>query len=222
MIKKALVGFILIVGLLITGNANAAIITTATGIDGYSWLTFDVTLGMSRDYVEANLLGPGQEYDGYEYASRLETELLLDSYYDGGTGDLHDDGVDVFYCIETSEASMEFLNVFGVTYVIQRVLGAKFRFGAEGDVNYEPTTGDAYHPYGYVFNRQADGYGWFSENFGTNADGGWYGIADNGSDSSVASLLVQHSSAPVPIPTTIHLLVAGLAGLAVFRKKFKK
>jgi hypothetical protein len=55
---------------------NANIITTSLGIEGYEWLEFSRTQGMSRVHVEDNLLGHGQEFEGYRYATRLETELL--------------------------------------------------------------------------------------------------------------------------------------------------
>ncbi len=227
--KKMTVLFAMVMIFGIVGVTNAAIVTTAPEINGYSWLEFDVTQGMSRAYVEANLLGAGQEYEGYRYASRLETELLLDSYYVGGSGDLHDDGMDQYWYWSTHDAAYALIRDFGSTYAMypnytseDTAFGVMFYYGLDietpggdnqtfrGDVRY----GDHDRSFGQEYGRMLE------------KDGAWAGADlsnywwfDDASNGMTASLLVH---TPVPVPPSMLLLSSGLAGLAGFRRKFKK
>ncbi len=232
----------LLVGLFIfgmVGFVEAAIITTtAPGINNYEWLDFSETWNMSRNDVEANLLAGGKTYQGFRYATRTETAMLLDSFYSGDITDV-DDGTRVV----TANAATDFLSLFGsittVGYssyetvpsvengsvVFTHSERATFIYG-ESFPLYEDMYGrDSASLYGDVrgywyYGEPAAGY--FHSDFGTDSESSaphWVG--DGGGAPSMASLLVR-SSTPVPIPSAILLLGSGILGLVGVRRKKQK
>lgn len=226
-------------------NGSATIVTTAPGIYGYEWLEFSHTARMTRDTVETTLLGSGQPFIDYRYATRLETELLLDSYYKRGTGDLHNDGMDIGLSPWTYDAAADFLDDFG--YYADHIYewderAALFYYGSQYELEQLLAPEDTY--LGYVYERN-NGFtammygeeptyeGLFGSNFGTNANGAGYRIRkneyyENGFDNShmSMSLLVKSPTTPAPTPapepTTIILISAGILGLIRSKTRRKK
>ncbi len=222
-------------------NANATIVTTADGIYGYEWLEFTHTRHMHRDAVEATLLGSDQPLDGFRYATRLETELLLDSYYTSGTGDLHNDGMDLGLMPETYDAADAFLDDFGYFWDTIYEWNERIAFFYYGsDYELEQLLQPEYTYLGSVYERNSEEYaefydedpiyeGLFKYDWGTDADSAGYWIRKNefywnGFDNidMGMSLLVKSSAAPVPEPTTILLFSAGIIGLIGSRTRRKK
>lgn len=217
-------------------DAGAAVITTtASGINGYQWLSFDETWDMSRDDVEANLLGAGHALSEYRYASRLETELLLDSYYTAGSGDLHDDNVDTGSMTDTFDMANAFMNDFriGISNTSAST-GIKTEYSAFYYGLDSETLDKDESMYGIVGRRTGDAnydsQGEVRAEFGTDSSQLYSDLGkidDTFQAPYLGSLLVK-APAPtpsaVPEPSTIFLFGTGMAGLIGSRlnKKNKK
>ena len=78
-INGILKGLFLIVGIFIHIPANASIINTIEG-QSYEWLELSGTAGFSRIEVEDLLADTLSSFYGYRYATRTETQALLESY----------------------------------------------------------------------------------------------------------------------------------------------
>ena len=219
-----------ILGSVVTSNATI-IRNTVAGIENLEWLEFEYTQGLSRDNVEASILITNTAlYDGYRYATRAETALLLDSYYAFDLTDV-DDG----WRISTAWAANEFLNDFGYTYSytpdknnydIKSLEGKKIKTDLYEQTTFMYGTAEAeYTLLGHVamhsFNEKAKA-GYFYQSLGTDQTFETPMYTSRLSfNSTIASLLVRDVQ-PVPEPATVLLFGTGVVGLVGSRIRKKK
>jgi hypothetical protein len=183
---------------------------------------------MSRIDVEANILNTTL-YEGYRYATREETSLLLNSYYKFDLTDA-DDG----WSKSTKWVASDFLNDFGLTYsqAYDNIINLESSEGKKFKTNlYEQATfmyGAAEAEYtllGHVamhsFNEKAKA-GYFYQSLGTDQtfETPMYTSRSSFND-TIASLLVRDIQ-PIPEPATVLLFGTGLAGLIGSRVRKKK
>jgi hypothetical protein len=230
-------------GISTTGNAHiittdGTILTDTTGLEGLEWLPLTETAGMSRSEVESNLFGT-TAYEGYRYATRLETELLLGSYFEGNLLDY-----DFGETTNTAEAADSFINDFGAldSDVYELFTGTDdldnpisydgyrssyFIYGAETTEDLRLTDAILYGGVDVILNGESPVAGIFMEYFGTDSSHvrPSYIFNDIGEE-SIGSLLVKDNNTPanpVPEPTTLILFSTGLLGLfGVSRTRAKK
>lgn len=213
-------------------TSNATIIrNSVAGIENLEWLEFEYTQGLSRDDIEASILTPNTAiYDGYRYATREETALLLDSYYAFDLTDV-DDG----WRISTAWTANEFLNDFGYTYSftpdkknynIESMEGKKIKTDFYEQATFMYGTAEAGgsllgHIAMHSFNEKAKA-GYFHQSLGTDQTFETPLYTSRSSfDPTIASLLVRDVQ-PVPEPATMLLFSTGIAGLIASRMRKKK
>lgn len=233
--------------LLVSGQGYAAIISLTNtnteysaglfaDLQGLEWLTLDETLGVSRSSIEDGSSGNWLN-EGWRYASRNETETIVNSIWGGTT-----DG----WSSDNSAGAKWFVDVFGATYQqndseFTNLVFSRFWFGdnlecdssigttCEGGVGYADNIG-----FSISAPVLADGQ-WNLETTYI-ADDGPAGniqdfrganlgrIPDNNSGPSDATLtelgnLLVRDITPVPTPTTLPLFGIGLVGLGWLRRK---
>ncbi len=215
---------VMILGGVESSQANTLTVVD-TGISGYTWLTFDTTglLGESKNDVltAIGLAGVGDELYGYEYASRLQTEELLDSYFAMNPppppnqldDDLSEDGHAGGWEEDTYAAAQAFTYDFGMTY--QFVLSSKpynYSYFLYGDVNDNYYSGGQYFTgatmsgYGAVAHTHniddqvvTNGLGVFHTGYGADASRTTVEILPNDYSSyKFSSLLVRATTPPTP------------------------
>lgn len=223
MIFKSIIGATCTCLAVVSFNANAAVANTLNGID-YEWLDFSVTIGLSRDQVEAQIAtaAPGDALYGYQYASRALTEDLLLSYTTW-------DGLSGWHSNPVAIAGMdEFIKDFGTTNIVNFVLTTITT--VEGDditYNYRRNASFLYGSSGECFIglpcwgfqsvlslkdvndtavSQDATLGWDSTDPNTH-----YFTSTSTPNLYIASLLVRE--AIVPIPPAAWLFGSGLIGL---------
>ena len=227
---------------LITVSANAALISSATvsvsygDLQGLEWLSLDVTAGRSRTDVESDT---ALNADGWRYATRQETETLVNSVSSSGiSGTSH-----VHYA-----GARWFLDNFGVLNIVNDdfyvgLNSSAFFFGEYGECSadhnqscygslatfenygrnvFSPVWNGTYWAYdqtyraghghaGVVTDQGGANMGLTSENYVTSIDH---------VSSTFGSLLVREASV-VPIPASVWLFGSGLLGLVGIARRRK-
>ena len=213
-----------IITLVLSSNANSAIINTLNGIE-YEWLELTETAGFSRDQVEIRLTDSNDVLYGYEYASRSLVEDLFLSYapWDGlngtHTNSLAIDGVVsmlgdfgqlnyVNYGTQTTVSTVD-----GGTVSISEIDRSTAFYGNQSECGIDSCVA-LIMVYDYFGNPvsayQTDAGGW---------DATASYVTTHPSDSlgsSKGSFLVRTSV--VPVPAAIWLFGSGLVGLVGFAK----
>ena len=223
-------------------NASAALISSATvsvsygDLQGLEWLSLDVTVGRSRTDVESDTV---LNADGWRYATRQETETLVNSVSSSGvSGTSH-----VHYA-----GARWFLDNFGVLNIVNDdfyvdLNSSAFFFGEYGECSadhnqscygslatfenygrdvFSPVNNGTYWAYdqtyrawhghaGIVTDRLGANMGYTSENYVTSIDN---------VSSAFGSLLVREASV-VPIPAALWLFGSGLLGLVGMARRKK-
>jgi len=218
----------LIISMGLTINAEASFLHSVGGVD-YEWMEFSATVDQSRRDVEAQFSDTNSAMYGYRYASRTETQALLESYT--GIHDIKDYYTEEKYT--TYAAGMtEFFNDFGIlsitdfgqvipnqnatgdntTFSMRHRYTSYFYYGEATECDNE-----SWSCWGRALGFALDGNITAYEtpnNWGWDASNGWQNISAlsvNPYDTT-ASLILKDVSA-VPVPAAIWLFGSGLIGL---------
>jgi hypothetical protein len=208
---------------------HASVINNING-NGYEWLEFSNTINLSRVNVDALLTDTNSEMYGYRYATRAETQSLLESYMPYVPAELN--GWEA-YLVPSAQA---FFSDFGITH--QEMLGTTvnaqtsdgvfisynmhitsyFNYGAAGECGID------YSCTGNVFTAAFDGnilaqltpaHRGFDALWPTPELTSIYSV-----ESLQASLLVR-DIIPVPVPSAFWLLGTGIFTLIGFARAKK-
>jgi hypothetical protein len=200
-----------------TVPAQAAIVTgphtTNAGkqvnLQGLAWLSLDMTRGISRDAVESGY--GGLTSDGWRYATRNETANLLQSLWGGTTQGFTVDNGDgaVWFFTYLGQGPLEFLGA-----VIRN-----FFYGDAGECTPDLAQ-SCLGSYGVLFSNVVGNppQGSFALRFGL--DDAWplpETVDSSLQEPTFGNLLVRGNA--IPEPGT--LMLVGVGGAALFRKKTK-
>ena len=207
----------LLAGSTLTGQAYASVINTLDGT-GYEWLELSNTTSLSRITVESLLGDTTSALYGYRYATRLETQALLESYMSYVPAELNQ------WEAYAAPGAQAFLNDFGltmqedlgvtytglsndgVTFDYNMYLRSYFNYGATGECGVDVSC------LGNVFTAALDGTvqvmftpshrgydaTWATPDIYSSYDSSWI----------LASLLVREVT-PVPLPAAAWLFING-------------
>lgn len=225
--KKAL-SISLLTTAVMAGHSYASVINTLGGT-GYEWLELSNTSNLSRVTVESMLGDTGSALYGYRYATRLETQALLESYMPYVPAELNHweayaaPGAQLFFNDfgMTLQDNLGVINQAvsndGVTFDYNMHLISYFNYGATGECGVGVSCA------GNMFTAALDGTiqamftpahrgfdaAWATPDTYSNYDSNWI----------QASLLVRELM-PVPVPAAAWLFITGLLGLiAVARRR---
>ncbi len=106
---KSLLPACILFSLSFINPANASIINNIGGIN-YEWLEFDNTVNMTRVSVESMLTDSNSSLYGYRYATRAETQALLESYMPYIPAELN------HWEAYLAPGAQSFFNDFGITF----------------------------------------------------------------------------------------------------------
>ena len=234
--RKSLKSIICILMLIFGTYTNASIIRIINGTET-AWLELAETAGLSRTEIEASLADTNSNLYGYRYATRLETQMLLESYNPNPSELNH------WYSYMATGAQ-EFFDEFGALYYDD----FDGDYTTTSSTIYNVTTADGVQ---ISYNLGINSYFFYgsSDECGASVScvGRMYGLALDGvmqaqltpavrgfdayelnphtlpSDSSEwirGSLLVADTSfAPVPAPAALWLFGSGLLGLIGVAKR---
>jgi hypothetical protein len=215
MMKKLFAfSFVMLLTLGIVGIGNATLLKSGLNIldtrTGLTWLHHSVTSDMSYDYVIANLLSTGQEYEGWRYASGEETANLLISNFgfQPGYNLGHRTQEDVDRISALTEMFGDIVGLGGLGVEGSGILGVVGEFSAPPQANYLSVMGSY----------------WFgTDNYYSIMSVGNWTISSSAHMSYYSHFLVKDGeNVPVPEPSTMLLLASGLLGLAGFRKRSRE
>ncbi|MCU7940416.1 MAG: PEP-CTERM sorting domain-containing protein [gamma proteobacterium symbiont of Bathyaustriella thionipta] len=219
------------------GNGNSA------DLQNLEWLSFDQTLGQSRDQVET-AIDTGGALQGWRYASRVETETLLTSLWGGlFNGFSGDNGPGASWFLNTfgsiAETATGFDNLRGINFFFGN--GGECRddtsFSCRGEVRAADNYGADWTEFNVNTRTETLSYtadsgpiGFLFEELGTDMDyldGNWTWL-NSDVHTNGASLLVWDSlnqGAPpqqsIPEPSAIALMGLGLLGFGLARRKIR-
>lgn len=205
-------------------TAQATIVMPSCNYTGYAceFLEFSYSQNYSRDEIDILRTQEGSVFYGYRYASRYETEALLDSYFA-----LPLTSFDTGWRPETYNTAVDFLTDFGALDMTTSSGATSFIYGSEWEITYETMFDDTTY-LGYVAYDDGNAYvpatGYFYETQGTDRSV-HSSYLETTSVSSynmyTASLLVRYVDvAPVPVPAAVWLFGSGLVGLiGIARRK---
>ncbi|MCP5144761.1 MAG: hypothetical protein H6978_08045 [Gammaproteobacteria bacterium] len=213
--------------------ASAAVVNSGTStnadLQGLEWLSLDVTAGMSREDVEASAL---LTTEGWRYATRSETEALINSLWGG---------VYNGYSPDNAPGALDFLTTWGILSTANsgytNPKSSSFIFGESGACDASP----AYSCLGTVTHFDDSPHGWLVLNVNTGLNespyvsgmvgffsdnvGGNFGVTDSNQlrlnvsqNAATGSLLVREAS-PVPLPPALSFLALGLFSLIGARRR---
>ncbi|MBI3188408.1 MAG: hypothetical protein HYZ31_11160 [Gammaproteobacteria bacterium] len=218
----------LLAGSALTGQAYASVINTLDGT-GYEWLELSNTTNLSRVTVESLLGDTTSALYGYRYATRLETQALLESYMPYVPAELN------HWEAYAAPGAQSFFNDFGITWqddlgVINQALSndgvifdynmhliSYFNYGAAGECGVDVSCA------GNMFTAALDGsvQAMFTPSH-RGFDATWATpdtFSNFDANQIQASLLVRELIA-VPVPAAVWLFSTGLIGLmAVVRSR---
>lgn len=243
-IKSLLIAFSLTASL----STQAAIISgahtlsngNAVALQGLEWLSFDVTVGRSRNDIETSGFLDTYDGGGWQYADRKQTETLINSLwggvYDGWSSDNGSGAVWIRDNFKFSGHNSNFNNTQWTNYNFQNFLfgaskdcTALLTFSCRGTIN----AADNYsldiraldiqtRRTSYSYSGGSGALGWFADDYG-----GDFGVQDynvlemfDTRHNDLASLLVRKASitsTQVSEPSTIAIFALGLMGLGVRR-----
>ena len=215
-------------------SANASIIRPLNGIN-YEWMELAATAGKSRLEVESLLMDSSSDLYGYKYASRVETQLLFESY--------HDMPIDLnVWNHYMASGAQEFYNEFGATFYDyygpsstttadgfkvdwDTQISSYIVMGEEGECGFQTSClgrifslaqGDKIQALLAPYSR---GWDATSTVFSTRPY--------DGDSFTTGSLLLKDVSSflvpvPVPVPGSIWLFLSGLIGLIKFSASKRK
>lgn len=211
-------------------QANASIVNNINGMN-YEWLEFSNTLNLSRASVESMLIDSNNSLYGYRYATRTETQALLESYMPYVPAELN------HWETYLAPSAQAFFNDFGITLVenfgttyqiassdgspvsYNMYLTSYFNYGAAGECGIDYSCKGNMLAAALDWNIQAQFMPAHRGFDATWATPDLYPVYV--SDTAQASLLVRDVFL-VPLPAASWLFVNGfmlLAGLARYRKK---
>lgn len=214
--------FYVLTVLLLTPSVMAdSFTTTYAGIAGYQWLDFGLTIEKSRNAIESQ---PSFGLDGYRYATRKETELLIEAIVGGPITTFSSDP-DQATTLENI-APPNWLTSFttekkGITHSIKgnyNFWELAFYYGQPEEATNGKTLYGHLCFYDYIISNE---YGSLVyERCGASS------FFDNPAEfdtdytfSNIASLLVRTPLNEVPEPTTALLFFLGIAGIVTSKRK---
>ncbi len=180
-----------------------------TGVATLEFLAFETTIGRSWSDISGQF-GFGGDFEDYRYASRVETETLLDALW-GGTNE--------FFHASNSAGANRFLSTLGFINGTpgQTQVNALFLFGTNADCS----PGDSSVVCLAQVSTVPDGRGYFTDGRGLSEGVDPGNVQDFQSifttASNLGSLLVKEAT--VPEPGTLLLTLCGLAPLLARRQR---
>jgi hypothetical protein len=228
---KTILPACILLGLGFANQSNASVINNIGGIN-YEWLEFSNTVNLSRNSIDTMLTDTNSSLYGYRYATRVETQALLESYMP-----YVPDSLNTFWAY-LAPSAQAFFDDFGITHYDYSVgtsqlttedgflidfnmyLSSYFNYGAAGEC------GDGFSCKGRMLTAAQDGViqaqfppapRGFDATFPTPSL-----IAVDYSDQITASLLVRETLT-VPLPAAFWLFGSGMLTLfgATFSRRNK-
>lgn len=216
---------IVIMALLLFGNANASVIRTINEVQ-YEWLELTETTGSHRQEIEVRLLDQNDVLFGYQYATRLQVEELLltyvqyssDGHYtslekiSGIEGYLSDFGTTV-----TMVDNSVLMTVDGGNVAIDGWYGSRALYGDKSEcleISCE-TNIRAFTDHGSTVSVELRGYQGFNSQYLRPLT-----QFTSDADTRIGSHLVRLHV--VPLPASFWLFVTGLIGLVTFSRHQKQ
>ena len=203
--KKLFICFAAALGMLLPAHSSAAPIDfvdrgsyTTDNLSRLDWLDVTLTSGLSFGAVNATLLGSGQIYEDWRYATMAEAAEMLSNYsgasVDAVHGGINNAGVGAFnglsQLIGISSQNSNHFRIAGLLNTVYPGYPGTYTVGEFYDVK-SLFLQDQYKFSSYAYSNWSSSYG---------------------------SFLVRETLHPVPIPASLPLMAAGLAIFALARR----